>query len=105
MNKNSLDKYLNCAKEEEINFQNIERKCKYLTKALPQYYINPKTPIITALSLFALATILGVYNYNNNNYQEKIALELLQKERNTIMNTDYIYTTLTSSYINNYNGE
>ncbi len=102
MNQNDLNKYLNIAKSETIDFDRIERKQQALIRALPpKNYMHPRVPIMTAMGLLAIVSILGISNYRYQQTQQAMAFNALVEERDQAMNLDYTYTTLMSAYNRN----
>ncbi len=94
---NKLDLLLTSIKEENIDIVSLDFKTKRLIQATPHHYTVPKFSMITALSLFAMVSILGSYNIYNT-HQQQLALEKIQQERANFSNSEYMYATIVSSY-------
>ncbi len=97
MTQDKLDQLLHCIKKESIDFNTIDSKTDFLIYKTPHYYMSSKIPLMTAMFLLIMVSTLGsIISYNE--YQQKIALKLLEQDRKNILNSSYIYSTLISSY-------
>ncbi len=96
---NNLDNLLTTLKEEHIDTSSMDFKTKRLINATSRHHTIPKFTTITAMALLAFVTVLGSYNAYQN-HQHQVALENLRQERASFNDSEYIYTTLLSSYGN-----
>ncbi|MGL4677487.1 MAG: hypothetical protein ACRCWI_07455 [Brevinema sp.] len=97
MNQNKLDDLLTLVKNESIDIKTIDYKTKCLIHNIPKHFITPKASFITALALLVFVSILGYYQ-SYQQQQNQIAMDQLKQERATVVDSEYLYTTLVSSY-------
>ncbi|MGL5955694.1 MAG: hypothetical protein ACRC0X_03710 [Brevinema sp.] len=96
MNQTKLDDLLTLVKNESIDTKTIDFKTRCLIHNIPRFHVTPKLSFVTALVLFAFVSALGSYGVYQR--QQQIAMDQLKKERANVVDSEYLYTTLISSY-------